>query len=127
MGRASRNLLLGGVLLSVAFVSLLAGDTFQRPVERANNSLVRPAALAGREEGQSRQGASLFRVRGCIGCHQVKGSGGTIGPDLTVVGSRWSREALLDRLEGHTMLMPDFAHLHPAEQRELVQYLMSLR
>jgi len=50
-----------------------------------------------------------------------------VGPDLGGVGVRWRREALLDRLEGHTLLMPDFGHLPSEEKRELVEYLMTLR
>ncbi len=126
-GRVMRDLLLVGVPLSLAFVSLLARDTPSPLVGQGNDRPLRPAALTGEDEALARQGASLFRLRGCLGCHQVKGAGGMIGPDLSLVGSRWSREALFDQLEGHTVLMPDFAHLSPEEKRELVEYLMTLR
>ncbi len=125
-GRSVENLLLVGVLLALAFGVLLQRDTPRLPVEPGGHGLFRPVALA--PEGASvRQGASLFRLRGCLGCHQVKGAGGGVGPDLSRVGLRWRREALFDRLEGHTLLMPDFGHLPPEEKQELVEYLMTLR
>jgi len=125
-GRSVENLLLVGVLLALAFGVLLQRDTPPPPPERGGHGPFRPVALA--PKGASvRRGASLFRLRGCLGCHQVKGAGGVVGPDLGGVGVRWRREALLDRLEGHTLLMPDFGHLPSEEKRELVEYLMTLR
>ena len=40
----------------------------------------------------ARLGRSLFRAAGCGACHTIRGTGasGTIGPDLTHVGSRLS-------------------------------------
>lgn len=33
-------------------------------------------------------GRKLYRQEGCVGCHQLDGEGGTVGPDLTVEGTR---------------------------------------
>lgn len=43
--------------------------------------------------GDARRGRDLFAVE-CSTCHQVKGSGGALAPDLTSVGSTRSRAAL---------------------------------
>ena len=58
------------------------------------------AAWLAREAGEAappntedeRAGRNLFMTRGCSGCHTVRGTSarGTIGPDLTHVGSRLS-------------------------------------
>jgi ubiquinol-cytochrome c reductase cytochrome b subunit len=37
-----------------------------------------PPAAAGVKEG-----AQLFQTEGCIGCHRIRGVGGTVGPDLS--------------------------------------------
>lgn len=37
------------------------------------------------EEGDQLNGQSLFRKKGCIRCHSVRGSGGGAGPDLATV------------------------------------------
>jgi mono/diheme cytochrome c family protein len=34
------------------------------------------------------RGAQLFSANGCVGCHQVKGQGGTIGPSLNTIGTQ---------------------------------------
>ena len=33
-------------------------------------------------------GRKLYRQEGCVGCHQLDGEGGKVGPDLTVEGTR---------------------------------------
>ncbi len=43
-------------------------------------------------------GARLFRGLGCIQCHRVALEGGSIGPDLTTVGSRFGRRDLLEAI-----------------------------
>ena len=61
-------------------------------------SLGRTAGATPR--GDARQGETLFREKGCAGCHLVRGEGGTRGPDLSLIGSRRSvdhiRESILD-------------------------------
>jgi len=38
--------------------------------------------------GNARQGRSLFRSKGCSGCHMVQGEGGINGPNLNFIGSQ---------------------------------------
>jgi len=62
-------------------------------------SLSQMAATAA-PAGDPRRGETLFRKKGCIGCHLVRGEGGFKGPDLSFIGSQRSveylREAILD-------------------------------
>jgi putative heme-binding domain-containing protein len=50
--------------------------------------------------GDARRGEAVFREKGCIGCHLVRGEGSVRGPDLSFLGSRSSvehiRESILD-------------------------------
>jgi cytochrome c oxidase subunit II len=52
--------------------------------------LARPAATA--VTGAQRRGRAVFERSACASCHTVRGTAahGTLGPDLTRVGSRWS-------------------------------------
>jgi putative heme-binding domain-containing protein len=58
------------------------------------------ASNAARPAGDLVRGSRLFRERGCIGCHLVRGEGGVRGPDLSVIGSQRTgehlRQAILD-------------------------------
>jgi putative heme-binding domain-containing protein len=50
--------------------------------------------------GDSKRGETLFREKGCSGCHLARGEGGVRGPDLSFAGSQRSadylRESILD-------------------------------
>lgn len=50
--------------------------------------------------GDHRHGETLFREKGCSGCHLVRGEGAFRGPDLSFIGSERSveylRKAILD-------------------------------
>jgi putative heme-binding domain-containing protein len=39
-------------------------------------------------QGDAQKGSSLFRSKGCTGCHIVRGEGGINGPDLSFIGSQ---------------------------------------
>ncbi len=51
--------------------------------------------------GDAAEGGRIFYQNAaaqCIRCHAVDGSGGEVGPELTAVGTRMSREALLESM-----------------------------
>src|SRR5262249_33044586 len=55
-------------------------------------------ALAG---GDSRAGREIFLSKyevACLRCHKVRGQGGEVGPDLTGIGSKQTREYLLESI-----------------------------
>ena len=58
-----------------------------------NISVMPPLASTGDAE----RGRRLF-ANECAGCHQVRGQGGTVGPDLTTIGATRSRAALTSAL-----------------------------
>lgn len=98
------------------------------------------SAPAGAEE---REGANLFNAAGCGACHRIDGTkaNGTIGPNLTHLGSRLSvgvdhnrltRENIVRFLsEGQTIKprnhMPEFGFLQPTERNAIASYLLSLK
>lgn len=91
----------------------------------------------------ARRGQSLFLAAGCGACHTVRGTSatGTLGPDLTHIGSRRSVGIDTLPLTGENLarfitdgqhvkpgnLMPEFRVLQPPELEALASYLLSLK
>ena len=46
------------------------------------------------------RGKMVFRREGCLGCHRVRGKGGSVGPDLTNEGSKTLRAFDFSRVSG---------------------------
>jgi putative membrane-bound dehydrogenase-like protein len=69
------------------------------------NKLPAIASLLERQ-GDPRRGKDLLAVKelGCLRCHTVRGVGGNVGPDLSMIGKKASRENLFESL-----LYPDKA------------------
>lgn len=88
------------------------------PPEEFSDWLAREAGDAAPPETEDeRSGRDLFMSRGCGGCHTIRGTGatGTIGPDLTHVGSRLSLGAgiLPNHADAFARWIRDNQHLKP--------------
>jgi cytochrome c551/c552 len=73
------------------------------------------------------RGRELYARARCVTCHRVDERGGTVGPDLSTIGSRVTREWLWSYLQDPfrdqpDTLMPRFS-LGPAEARDIAIYL----
>ncbi len=83
-------------------------------------------------EAESR-GAKLFRQSQCIECHTIKGKGGAVGPNLTSVGSRRSRDWIVQQIKDPAShkadtVMPSFVGKMPEQDiNDLADYLASLK
>jgi cbb3-type cytochrome oxidase cytochrome c subunit len=91
-----------------------------------------PAAEAAPAPSAER-GQALFQARGCPACHTIRGTGGTLGPELTFEGevqghdADWHRRHLADpRAVTPGSTMPAF-RLSEAEAGDLVAFLTSLK
>jgi ubiquinol-cytochrome c reductase cytochrome b subunit len=77
------------------------------------------------------QGAALFQSKDCRNCHALDGIGGRRGPDLTAVGTRLTRDQLIDQVSNGTPgggNMPAYGkQISPAEMTALVEFLAHLR
>jgi putative membrane-bound dehydrogenase-like protein len=75
---------------------------FPPPGRLDMKKLPAPAALAARRgdaaRGQKLLAASAKSDLQCLKCHSVLGSGGAIGPDLSVIGKKASRENLFESI-----------------------------
>ena len=83
------------------------------------------------EPGDTTRGARLFRARQCMVCHQVRGLGGVVGPDLSVLaGSRtpimvaagmWNHAPeMASAMQARGIRRPSFTG---AELRDLLAYM----
>src|SRR5262249_41223763 len=77
------------------------------------------------------QGAAVFQNLSCRNCHALEGSGGRGGPDLTAVGTRLTRDQLIDQVSNGTPGggdMPAYGRqIRPAQMTALVAFLEGLR
>lgn len=75
-------------------VAKMAADLFPLPMSKDQKPLPAIEELAKRT-GTSGNGEKLFRgVATCSNCHIVKGFGKNVGPDLSEIGSKLTREAM---------------------------------
>jgi ubiquinol-cytochrome c reductase cytochrome b subunit len=77
------------------------------------------------------QGAVVFQNKQCRNCHALEGIGGTRGPDLTTVGTRLTRDQLIDQVSNGTPgggNMPAYGkQMSPAEMTAMTDFLVRLR
>lgn len=76
-------------------------------------------------------GEELLAQYNCLGCHSIRGEGGTLAPQLTYEGSKVKAEWLASFLKEPTLIryhlqarMPNF-HLSDAQVQRLVDYIMT--
>ena len=73
-------------------------------------------------------GQWLFRERGCVQCHQIRGIGGHKGPDLSGVGRRLKKNSIHRQILAGGLAMPAFGQALPNEEiLALVKYLQHCR
>jgi ubiquinol-cytochrome c reductase cytochrome b subunit len=90
-----------------------------------------PVAIVRTSSPIQLQGALVFQNKNCRNCHALGGNGGQRGPDLTTVGTRLTRDQLIDQVSNGTPgggNMPAYAkQLNPVEMTTLAEFLVSLR
>src|SRR5262245_21380240 len=90
-----------------------------------------PENIVRRSTPLQLQGAAVFQNLSCRNCHALEGSGGRRGPDLTDVGTRLTRDQLIDQVSNGTPGggdMPAYGRqIGPAQMTALVEFLEGLR
>ncbi len=91
-----------------------------------------PQPLVARASAQAAPGEAVFRAEGCSACHTLGGVGGHVGPDLSHVGARRSKqwiEAQLQNPKSHdpNSIMPSFGKLPAKDMADLVDYLAAMQ
>lgn len=107
-----KTLLLLFQLITFCSVSILAGAAEKAP-----------------SEGNAQK---LIEVLGCMGCHKIKGVGGSLAIDLTLVGSWKSEEQIraqltIDPVSREKGFMPNYQSLPEKDLRQISTYLYNLK
>ncbi len=101
------------------------------PIMDAWSSDPIPEDLVHKMTPRQLQGALVFQNKNCRNCHALEGLGGKRGPDLTSVGTRLTRDQLIDQVSNGTPgggNMPAYGkQIRPAEMTALADFLSSLR
>jgi ubiquinol-cytochrome c reductase cytochrome b subunit len=82
-------------------------------------------------EGMTAQqlaGLRVYNAVGCSTCHQVRGIGGTAGPDLSRAGFRWDADTIRKQIvTPQDAKMPAFDRLTQQQLDDLVAFLSSMK
>jgi quinol---cytochrome c reductase cytochrome c subunit, bacillus type len=77
---------------------------------------------------QYEAGKLVVAQSACLACHKIGDSGnGTLAPDLTHIGSRIPRAAILRSLEAGPSIMPSFKSLGQKKLNEVADFLSYLK
>ncbi|HBE70284.1 MAG TPA: dehydrogenase [Planctomycetaceae bacterium] len=70
-----------------------AAEKVLQPIASKSSEQLPPVKLLARQRGNAKQGKQVFNSVGtCNQCHKVGGEGKEVGPDLSEIGSKLSRE-----------------------------------
>src|SRR6202012_3041817 len=93
-----------------------AGDTSGSPTE-----------LGMKVDPQYKAGAEVSASSGCLACHKLGENGNNgQGPELTHIGARIPRAAIIRSIEIGPSIMPSFRDLPQKKLDELADFLSSL-
>ena len=87
-----------------------------------------PTDVAMEVPPQYEAGKLVVAQSACLACHKIGESGnGTLAPDLTHVGSRIPREAILRSLKAGPSIMPSFKSLGDEKLNQVADFLAYLK
>jgi ubiquinol-cytochrome c reductase cytochrome b subunit len=133
-----RRVAMGGYLIFVGWVMTMAivGYYSKPGISRAGDSGVPSSPAVSNSPTASSEGITrgfqLFNSLGCIGCHKIKGRGGTLGPELSPQVLRGkSREWLVTQIRDPKMhqpdtIMPAFTSATDQQVSDVIDFLMSV-
>jgi len=112
---------LTGLVVGLSLTCAAAAGAIQSPApQQETPAEVKPAPIT--------DGPTLFQVRGCSHCHEIRGVGGHKGPDLSGVGRRLKKDVIEKQIVSGGDAMPAFGEALPQEEiAALVKYLNKCR
>jgi quinol---cytochrome c reductase cytochrome c subunit, bacillus type len=103
------------VIVAMAYLTYL-GATAGSPTEI--DIAVAPQYEAGKE---------VVAQSGCLACHKIGESGGTLGPELTEIGAKLPASGIARTLTNPSGIMPPYGDLPPEKFDNAVKFLASLQ
>jgi quinol---cytochrome c reductase cytochrome c subunit, bacillus type len=87
-----------------------------------------PTTIDLKAPAQYEAGKLVVAQSGCLACHKIGDNGnGTLGPNLTQIGARIPRNAILRSLKAGPGIMPAFQNLGQKKLNEVADYLAYLK
>ncbi len=87
-----------------------------------------PSTIDLKVPQQYEAGKEVVAQTACLACHKIGENGnGTLGPDLTEVGARIPRAAILRSLNVGPGIMPSFENLGQKKLNEVADFLAYLK
>ena len=87
-----------------------------------------PTQIDLKVPAQYEAGKLVVAQSGCLACHKLGDNGNAgPGPDLTQIGARIPRNAILRSLEAGPGIMPSFQDLGQKKLNEVADFLASLK
>jgi mono/diheme cytochrome c family protein len=109
------------ILITSSFVAVVVALACSLP--RPSTSVVHAYSNESKKAG-----ATLFHEKGCEHCHGANGRGGELGPNLSTVGKRLSKQRIEHQIHDGGAAMPAFGDvLQPDEIKDLVDFLHAKR
>jgi menaquinol-cytochrome c reductase cytochrome b/c subunit len=114
-----RPIAMAALLLTVATIGYLTYEGANAGPPSEIDLKVAPQYEAGKE---------VVAQSGCLACHTIGDNGnGTLGPELTEIGARIPRSAILRSLKAGPGIMPQFQNLGDRKLNEVADFLASLK
>ena len=85
-----------------------------------------PTEIEMKVAPQYEAGKEVVAGSGCLACHKIGENGGTLGPNLTHIGERVPRAAIIRSVEIGPGIMPSFRSLPQKKINEMADFLSSL-
>jgi quinol---cytochrome c reductase cytochrome c subunit, bacillus type len=86
-----------------------------------------PTQIDLKSPAQYEPGKLVVAQSGCLACHKIGDNGGVLGPNLTQIGARIPRNAILRSLKAGPGIMPSFQGLGEKKLNEVADYLAYLK
>jgi quinol-cytochrome oxidoreductase complex cytochrome b subunit len=87
-----------------------------------------PSTIEMKVPKQYEAGKLIVAQSGCLACHKIGDNGnGTLGPDLTHIGARIPRNAILRSLQAGPGIMPSFQTLGQQKLNQVADFLAQLK
>jgi hypothetical protein len=126
--RQAKLVVVGAASVAVALASGCGGSSSNGASPTTGADAGPPTEVHTQVPAPGAFGRQLIAQTGCLACHRLGSSGNrTLATDLTHIGGRLSRRAIMRALRGGPNIMPSYASLGEKRLNEAADYLSGLK
>jgi len=122
----------GGLIFLAGVLTLTITGYYSHPGGAQGVAATGPKESTTHLSPSAQEGSKLVHTLGCLGCHSINGTGGTIAPDLShevakVHSKVWIITQIHDpKKHDPTSIMPAFTNVNDQQVSDIADYLLSL-